>query len=294
MKTGISPRLWSVRTIAAVLLVAATGACSADAPLAPAQTARPSVGEPDQTDPPAVQGGSWTGTVTFHGVINEDESKDISSGDPGSVYYETGTSQDTTQVDVTDTFSVTADDPEDVTYGISSVDFSGPASNSGSTLERYVQNWNKQNSGCTWKEEIGTELSGDWTSSGTTNGSLRLSEDGSYSIVISADVSGPNGEYETPQLPYRNWLAVSDVSGGCSGDPGYDTTDTQGPIVWWVSSLLGQTDVNNLYSDIHGQIDAAPGTTIDGSIAWNLVQPAVMMDITWHLVHSGPIVLPHS
>lgn len=300
MKARIRLQPRSLAAVAWFLVPSITGACGAQPPAGPVlttgpvQTSRPTLSEPDVTDPPAVAGGSWTGTITLHGVINKDETKDISSGDPGSTYYETGTSHDTTQTDVTDTFNITANDPEDVTYGIDSVDFAGAAANTGTTLERYIQNWNKQNSGCTWKEELGDQTSGNWNGAGTANGSLRLNEDGSYSIDVSAGASDANGEYQTPELPHRTWLTVSDVSAGCTGDTTYDTTDTQGPIVWWVSSLIGETDVNNLYSDIHGQIIGAPGTTIDGSISWNLQLPAVKMDITWHLVHSGPIVLPHS
>ena len=294
MRTRISLRPTILVAVASALILAVAEACGGQAPVGPAQTTLPTFAQPDVTEPAVLPGGSWTGTITLHGVINQDETKDISSGDPGSTYYETGTSHDTTQTDVTDTFNVTANDPEDVTYGIDSVDFAGAAANSGTTLERSVQNWNKQNSGCTWKEELGTQTSGTWNGTGKADGSLRLNEDGSYHIELSASVGDANGEYQTPELPHRMWLTVSDVSAGCTGATAYDTTDTQGPLVWWVSNLLGETDVNNKYASIDGQINGTPGSTIDGTISWNLQLPAVKMDITWHLVHTGPIVLPHS
>jgi len=298
MRTNRARRPSYVTAGAALLFVQVLAACSAAPATNPIPTPAPGAATVAparaETDAPAPPSGTWTGTITLHGVINQDETKDISSGDVGSVYYESGTSHDTTQTDATDTFNVTGQDPSDVSYGMDGFDFTGSAANTGTTLERYVQNWNKQNSGCTWKEELGDQTSGSWNGTGKPDGSLRISEDGSYHIELSASVGDANGEYQTPALPHRLWLTVSDVSAGCTGDTAYDTTDTQGPIVWWVSSLLGETDVNNKYASIDGQISGTPGNTIDGSITWNLTLPAVKMDITWHLVHSGPIVLPHS
>jgi hypothetical protein len=293
MTNGIGLRPWTSAVVAMALVFSVAAACGGQVVVGPGQTQPTNVGEPEETEPPVVPGGTWTGTITIHGVINEDETKDVTSGDPGSTYYETGTTHDTTQVDVTDTFNVTAKD-DDMTFGISSVDFEGSAANSGSTLERYVQNWNKQNSGCTWKEESGTQVSGSWNDTGRADGSLRLSEDGSYTIDISADVGDANGEYETPELPHRNWLTLSDLSAGCEKNSGYDQTDTQGPLVWWASDSLGDTDVNDKYAYLEGQISGTPGTTIDGSMSFDLKSPAMKLDATWHLVHSGPIILPHS
>jgi len=299
MRTHRERQLRHVTVGATLLCVVAIAACGgAQVPAGPAQTTRPAAvatyDDSEVTEPPSVAGGSWTGTITLHAVINKDESKDVTSGDVGSTYYETGTTHDTTQTDVTDTFSVTGQDPDDVSYGMDGFDFGGAATNAGTTLERYIQNWNKQNSGCTWKEELGDQTSGSWSGTGKTAGSLRLSEDGSYHMELSASVGDANGEYQTPQLPHRLWLKNSDISAGCTGDTDYDTTDTQGPVIWWASSLLGETDVNNKYAMIDGQISGTPGNTIDGSSTWNLVLPAAKLDITWHLVHSGPIVLPHS
>ena len=87
--------------------------------------------------PSAVAGGTWTGTITINGVINEDKTEDGSSGDVGSTYYETYTKHDVTQTNVTDTFNITANDPEDLTFGISSVNF-GARPLTRTTLERHV------------------------------------------------------------------------------------------------------------------------------------------------------------
>ena len=206
----------------------ATAACGASqvpgtqVPAGQVPTARPQVDEPDATEPAAVAGGSWTGTITLHGVINQDETKDITSGDVGSTYYQTGTSHDTTQVDVTDTFAINGKDPEDVSYGIDGFDFSGTAANAGTTLERYVQNWNSQNSGCTYKEEVGTQVAGSWNSTGTANGKLNLNDDGSYTIDVSAGSADPNGEEVSPALPHRVWDTFSDISAGCVAKSGGD------------------------------------------------------------------------
>ena len=150
MTNGIGLRPWTSAVVALALVFSVAAACGRPGRRRPGPDAPTNVEGPDETEPPVVPGGTWTGTITLHGVINEDQTKDVSSGDPGSTYYETGTTHDTTQVDATDTFNVTAKD-DDMTYGISSVDFEGSATNSGSTLERYIENWNKQNSGCTGK-----------------------------------------------------------------------------------------------------------------------------------------------
>jgi hypothetical protein len=137
-------------------------------------------------------------------------------------------------------------------------------------------------------------VKGAWTGTGRTVGTLHFNDDGSYSIDIRPDITLASGyEPDGPQLPYRNWETISDLTAGCVGN-GYDTTTTQGPIVWWVASFLGEVDVNNIYSNIEGQLNAAsPGSVVDGSIIWKLKLPEMTMTITWHLVHSGPIVLPH-
>jgi len=298
MRASSYPRLRRLRGASAILLVAiSAGACSAAPASGPTQTQAAVTQRPpgEATQAPAPPAGTWTGTITLHGVIAIDKTEDGSDGDPGSTYYDTYTKHDVTQTDVTDTYTITASDPEDLTYGIDSIDLGGSAANAGTTLERYTTTWKKQNSGCTWTEEDGTETKGPWTGTGKAVGSVGFNEDGSYSIDIHPDISLPNGEEpDGPQLPYRNFQTITDLSAGCQGT-GYDQTTTQGPIVWWVSSFLGETDVNNIYSNIEGNLNPAnPGSTVDGSSTWKLKLPEMTMTITWHLVHSGQIVLPHS
>ena len=300
MKTRIRLRPRILAAVAWILVLSITGACGAQAPAGPVltsgpgQTSRPTADQADVTEPPAVSGGSWTGTITMHGVVNEDATTDVSSGAPGDTYSDTGTDHATTQTDVTDTYSVTGTDSDDVGFGISSVDLAGTATNQGTTLERDVKNLNEQNSGCTWKEELGTQVSGSWKINGTMDGSLRLNDDGSYTMDVLAGSVDANGYEVGPELPHHVWDTLTDISAGCVANTGGDSTDTQGPLVGWVSSSLGELDVNGKYADITGKIDGTPGTTIDGSITWNMELPAMKMDIAWHLVHSGPIVLPHS
>lgn len=300
MKNGNRLRPWSVGAAASVLILSVTGACGAQTPVGPAQATRPASaptqGDSNDTEPSAVAGGTWTGTITINGVINEDKTEDGSSGDVGSTYYETYTTHDVTQTNVTDTFNITANDPEDLTFGIVDVNLGGTSDNSGSTLERNVTTYDAGNAGCgTYTEEDGTETKGSWTGSGKAEGTLHFNHDGSYSIDIRENVTLPSGyEPDGPQLPYRNWKTFSGLAAGCVGN-GYDTTTTQGPIVWWASDFIGELDVNDMYSDLSGQISGTPGTTVDGSITWHLQLPAGMtMTDTWHLVHSGPIVLPVS
>jgi hypothetical protein len=260
----------------------------------PVGTATPAA--PTDTPGNAPLPGGWQGTITLHAVIDVNTTKDGHNGDPGSVYYETYTTTELTQTDVTDTYTISAHDPDDLTYGIHEVDLAGSAANAGTTDERYVTTTQKSNSGCTWTDEVGTETSGSWNGSGKAEGTLQFNEDGSYSIDIRPGLSGPNGESaDSPQLPYRNWEAISNLSAGCNGT-GYDNTTTQGPIVWWVSSLLGDPDINYIYSRIDGQMNtASPGSTADGTVTWEMASPqGLTMTITWHLVHDGPIVLPHS
>ncbi len=275
-----------------LLVVAACGGAA----VGPGGTATPyEATEPDDTPYNGPAPGAWTGTITVRGVIDIDKTEDGSSGDPGSTYYETYTTHDVTQADATDTFTITANDPDDITYGIDLVDLGGSAANAGTTLERYTTTSDKQNSGCTWTEEVGTETTGSWTGSGAAVGSLRFSEDGSYSIEIGADTTGPDGfAAEGPKLPHRIWDKITDLSAGCEGDS-LETTATEGPIVEWASSFLGSLDVNNIYARIDGQMDAAnPGSVVDGEINWELSSPEGMtLTITWHLVHDGPISLPH-
>ena len=191
---------------------------------------------------------------------------------------------------MTDTFTVNGVD-DDLTYGVHSVDFEGSAENAGTTLQRYVTVTDKQNSGCTWTQEDGTETTGSWSGSGDAVGDISFSEDGSYSINIRADSS------DYAELPERNWLSYSDISANCEiNEPERDDTFPGAPIIEWVSSHLGDSDVDGLYAYIKGQANASnPGSVIDGSQSWEMETPeGFTMTATWHLVHSIPIVLPNS
>ena len=264
-----------------------------------APSARPSAGSGSTAAPPAGSGapqpGAWTGTITVRGVIDRDETTEGSSGDPGSVYYETYVVQDTVQADVTDTFAINASDPEDLEYGIRSVDLDGTAANSGTTLERYVTVSQKQNSSCTWTEEVGSETEGSFTGSGVAVGELRFSEDGTYSMEIYADPSGPDGSYETPTVPQLLFQRISNRSADCVGD-GYETETEDGPVIWWASSSLGGAAVDGTYTVIEGQLDAGnPGSTVSGSETWEVESPeGLTLTVTWDLTHEGPITLPNS
>ena len=259
-----------------------------------APSARPTTAAPPQTGG-APQAGAWTGTITAHAVIDRDETTEGSSGDPGSVYYETWVAHDTVQAEATDTFAITAADPEDLEYGIHSVDLGGNAANSGTTLERYSTVSQKQNSSCTWTEEVGSETEGAFTGSGLAVGELRFSEDGTYSIEIYADPSGPDGSYETPKVPQQLFQRISNRSADCVGD-GYETETEDGPLIWWASSSLGGADVDGIYANIEGQLDLGnPGSTVAGSETWEMESPeGLTLTVTWNLTHEGAITLPNS
>jgi hypothetical protein len=275
-------------SVVSVLAVACTGGAGSGASPTPFVA-------PTDTPYNGPARGAWSGTITVRGVIDVNKSENGSSGDTGSVYYETYTKNDVTQTDVTDTFTISANDPDDLTYGIHQVDLGGSAANAGTTLERYLTTWQKGNSGCTWTEEDGTETKGSWSENGDAVGSMRFSEDGSYSIDIHANTALSNGEQpDGPKLPYRNWQAVTNLTAGCTGN-GYDTTTTQGPGIEWASSFLGTADKNGVYSRIDGQLNASnPGSVVDGSVTWELSEQDITLTITWHLVHEGPIVVPHA
>jgi hypothetical protein len=257
-------------------------------------SARPTTPAGPTAAPPAA-GGTWTGTIAVTAAVDRDETTEGSSGDPGSAYYSTYVVHDTVQADATDVFAITASDPEDLEYGIHSVELGGTATNSGTTLERYVTVSQKQNSSCTWTEEVGTETEGAFTGSGVAVGDLRFSEDGTYTIEIYADPSGPDGSYETPQVPQRLFERISNRSADCVGD-GHETETTQGPLIWWASSSLGGAAVDGQYATIEGQLDADnPGSTVAGSATWDMASPeGLTLTVTWNLAHDGPITLPNS
>ena len=102
------------------------------------------------------------------------------------------------QTDVTDTYNITAVDDDDLSYGMRSVDLGGDADNAGSTLQRSVTNWDKQNSGCTWDEENGEE----------TTRFVDQQRDGDGQLVV------PGGRHLLdPDLP-RHERSERRVSGG--------------------------------------------------------------------------------
>jgi hypothetical protein len=242
--------------------------------------------EPPSGPPP----GTWTGTIVIEAVIDFSKTEDTSSGDPGSVYYEEQTVNEEIQLTATDTFTIDAPDPDDLVYGIHQVDFEGTASNSGNTLERYVTLSDKQNSGCTWNEEQGQETIGSWSGDGEPVGYVQFSEDGSYYISLRADYS------DEAEVPKRTWLEYTNISANCEPNYApYDTTEPWSPLVQWASQYLGSSDVNGVYSQIEGQLNASnPGSVVEGSMSWEMDFPeGLTLTATWNLVHDSPIVLPH-
>jgi hypothetical protein len=277
-----------------VIAFASGGGCSALQAI-PTGNGSPESTDRAPTDTPynAPASGRWSGTITLHGVINVNKTEPGHSDlDPSNVYYETWTTTEVTQLDATDTFTIAAVDDDDPAYGIHSVDLDGSATNSGTTLQRYVKLTDKQNSGCTWKQEDGGETSGSWSGSGTNVGEINFSEDGSYSIGIHADT---NGEYA--ELPHHDWLKYNDISANCQVNfAPFDNPSPGGPLVEWVSSHLGESDVNGMGAVIEGSLNRSnPGSVVDGTSTWEMKSPeGFTMTVTWHLVHDSPIVLPHS
>ncbi len=284
----------SLRLTVLCLFVVACGGAAA-----PGTTTRPTAGQvaaseaPDSDPTSGATGGKWTGTVTVRGVIDRDETTEGSSGDPGSVYYETYVVHDSVQTDVTDTFAINAVDPEDIEYGIHEVELAGTASNAGTTLERYITVSQKQNSNCTWTEEVGSETEGSFTGSGVVVGDLRFSEDGTYTISIYGDPAGPDGSYETPKVPQRLFQKISNRSADCVG-VGYETETEEGPIRWGASSSLEGETGDGLSATIEGRVDDG-ATALAGSATWEMESPeGLTLTATWSLTHDGPITLPNS
>jgi hypothetical protein len=288
------------RAIATILLAIGLTACSASpgavgsaAPAGSEVAVDSSAPSEDPGDnPPATNAavpGGWTGTITFHAVLDTVKNDTSTSGQ--GVYQETQTTHDTTQADVTDTFTVTGKDPDDLSLGIGSVDLSGSVANSGTTLERYVIVSDKYNAlGCHWTEETGTEVSGSWSGNATGPGSISFSADGSYRIEIGAGGDPVTGESPpTPELPKRLWDTNTIIAGAatdCPG-PGLDEKATEGPIVQWASSILGA------YDTVDGKLDTAnPGSVVDGSKTFDITLPDAKLTVSWHLAHDGPITLP--
>ena len=112
--------------VALVALVALLGGCSATVgPGAPTEPPVDGGFDNPPVDTTSAPGGTWTGTITLHGVIDySKEEPGHSDLDPNNTYYETWVTTEETQTDVTDTFTVNGVD-DDLTYGVHSVDFEG-------------------------------------------------------------------------------------------------------------------------------------------------------------------------
>ncbi len=288
VRGGRQPGQRRFSALATTLLLIGVAGCAGSG--GPASSSAPSAAPEDtpSTDVPAP--GGWQGTITFHAVL--DTVKDTTSTGGAGVYAETTTEHDVTQADVTDAFIVSGKDPADLTYGIDEVTFSGTVANQGTTLERYVFVSDKHNAlGCHWTGETGTEVKGSWTHKATGPGTIRFNSDGSYAITIGAGSDPATGETpQSPDLPKRLWEANTILEGApkdCPG-PGLEEQATEGPVVEWASSILGA------YDFIDGKLSSAPGSVVDGSKTFKITLPEATLTVTWHLVHDGPITLPHS
>ncbi len=283
-----------------VLLAVQLAACSGSAvPVGSIGSAAGPSSEPtdDSAGGPSGASGSaavprgWQGTITFHAVLNTATDDTSTSGQ--GVFQDTTVSHSLTKADVTDAFTVSGVDPADMTFGIDSVKLSGPVANHGTTLERSVFDSDKHNAlGCHYTEEVGSEVSGSWTGNSTGPGEIRFLDDGSYTIRIGVGGDLQTGEMPpSPQLPKRLWDTTTIVEGAAIDcpPPGPVENTTDGPVVEWASSILGSS------GSITGKLDPAnPGSVVDGSAKFDITLPQATLTVTWHLVHDGPITLPHS
>jgi hypothetical protein len=123
-------------------------------------------------------------------------------------------------------------------------------------------------------------------------GSIRFQDDGSYIIDMGESGDPATGEEPpTPQLPKRLWETDTIIDGAakdCPTSPG-DVMTTDAPVILWASGILGS------YDQIKGTLDVGgPGSVVDGSASFNETSPQATLTVTWHLVHDGPITLPHN
>jgi hypothetical protein len=235
--------------------------------------------------------GNWSGTITFHALLNTVKD-DTSTGGTGA-FQSTTTTHSVTQADATDVFTISAKDPADMSFGIDEVDLPALVANHGTTLERYVSDEDKFNAlGCHWTDEVGSELSGPWTIDSHGHGSIHFQADGSYIITMGESGDPGTGEEPpTPQLPKRLWEHDTVIAGGANDCPTTlpDQQTTDGPVVEWASSIIGA------YDQIQGKMDpGSPGSVVDGTISFKETLPEATLTVTWHLVHDGPITLPHN
>ena len=180
----------------------------------PAGTIGPTDG-PSITDAPlpssAVLPGGWSGTITFHLVRNVDTTETSTSGE--GTFAVTTTEHFELQTDITDTFTVTGSDPEDLEFGVGSVDLTGQAANAGQTLERAVYVSDKHNAlGCHYTEEIGSEIDGSWTLGGTASGEIDFQDDGTYRISVSG---GEAGEDALDKLLWQTFTILEGAANDC-------------------------------------------------------------------------------
>ncbi|HEY8135933.1 MAG TPA: hypothetical protein VIF08_07810 [Candidatus Limnocylindrales bacterium] len=228
--------------------------------------------------------------MSFQASTSVDTTETSSSGEPGSIFYSTLTIHTVIQVSASDALTLSGmDDEESALYGIGSVDLTGSGSNSGNALEQYIYTSDEHNAlGCHYLDETGTEVNGSWSQPGIAQGTIRFSEDGSYTIEVRAsntDVS--TGEYTNPELPKTLWQTYTILEGAATDCPApgrSEVEDTEGPIYDWASSVA--------YGTIGGQIDPAnPPSVIDGSVTLVSESPEATVTVTWHFVHDGPIVV---
>jgi hypothetical protein len=237
----------------------------------------------------APEPGTWTGTITLHAVVDHHETEEGSDQDPNSTYYITFVREETVQETANDALTIQASDPADVSYGIGRVRLGGPAANEGATLQRSDITWQKQNSGCTWTEEDLSETQGSWTGTGTVDGTLTFSEDGTYILDVYPLWA------DAPELTLHHTNTVSNLSANCEGE-GWQSEMPGGPLVARASNLLAEYDVNGMRPQLTGRLDTTdPGSVVAGSGSWEMRSPEdTKLTVQWDLVHDGPIVLPHS
>ncbi len=287
---GMRPARHGRLTAGAVLVLLAAGlsGCGGAGGVPSAAAPTPEATSPDGTPPTGTaSAGAWHGTVSFHAVINE--LKDGPSPDDPTIKI-----HEETRADVTDEFKVGGSEPADTAdFGTSLVNLTGSVANHGSTKERYVYTSDKVNAlGCHYTDETGTDVTGSWTENATAQGAIRFSEDGSYTIDMVAGGDPVTGESLTPQLPKDLWETFTILAGAPADCPtalGHQAA-TEGPVLLWASSAKGP------YDQIAGHAaGSGPGTAVDGSASFVVDAPLkTTITVTWHLVHDGALVLPHS
>lgn len=240
--------------------------------------------------PPA---GTWSGTISVRAELAVDEQLSGDNGqDPNSVYFHTYTGEHSWHIDVTDTYTVTGEDPESLEYGITGVTLEGEVANVGSETALDRRLWNKKNSGCTWNEDSGSESSTTWSSSGDSASSIEFDEVGTYRLYL-----GYNPTSDPPTGTLHSWLENSNISANCEEvEDGYDTTDEAGPFIWWATDQYGGWTSDNTQSAVVEERLTDPSSgVVEGSRTWDMYTPeGSTLTVTWSLQHTGPITLPRN